>query len=241
MNETGHPAVTTDTQGAVRVIAVDDGKANAFSVPMLRSLGAELSAAETDEAVSAVVIAGNDRAFFAGFDLGVIQGGDPSAIAELVNAGGAFVRHAYGSSLPVVAASAGHSVAAGALLLLGCDHRVGLDGSFKIGLNEVAIALTLPGWALTIAAERLSRRHLQRCVANANLVDPQGAVDAGFLDELVTGDRSNVLSRAIEVAEGLAGTLDARAYMGTVEALRGATLERMDASIAAERAAAGLT
>ena len=79
-------------------------------------------------------------------------------------------------------------VAAGALLLLGCDHRVGPDADVKIGLNEVAIGLTLPDWALTIAQERLSRRHLQASVGNARLHDGRGAVDAGFLDAAVAPD-----------------------------------------------------
>ena len=55
------------------------------------------------------------------------------------------VRRAYGASVPVVAACTGHAVAAGALLLLGCDQRVGPDAPVKIGLNEVAIALTPAG------------------------------------------------------------------------------------------------
>ena len=236
-------AVSSETKGAVSVISVDDGKANAFSVSMLDALTAELSAAEADDAISAVVIAGNDRAFFAGFDLAVIQGGDPAAMAELVSAGGEFVRSVYGSSVPVVAASTGHAVAAGALLLLACDQRVGVDNPakpVKIGLNEVAIALVLPGWALEIAAERLSRRHLQRCVANAHLLDGKGAIDAGFLDEVVPGGDGGaaVLDRAIEIAAGLAETLDGKAYAGTVKRLRSDVLARMDASITAERAAA---
>jgi enoyl-CoA hydratase len=36
---------------------------------------------------------------------------------------------------PVVMACSGHSLAAGALILLTGDYRVGIDGAFKIGLN----------------------------------------------------------------------------------------------------------
>ncbi|MEL6982061.1 MAG: enoyl-CoA hydratase-related protein, partial [Actinomycetota bacterium] len=120
--------------------------------------------------------------------LGVMGSGDLDAVGEMVGAGGALVAHAYGAGVPVVAACTGHAVAAGALLLLGCDHRVGPDASIKIGLNEVAIGLTLPDWAMAIAADRLSKRHLQASVVNARLVDGQGAVDAGFLDAVVAPD-----------------------------------------------------
>ncbi len=235
--------VFTQDKGAVRVIAVDDGKANAFSVSMIETLISEIETAEADQSIGAVVIAGNQKAFFAGFDLSVIQSGDPAKITELTTAGGELVSCVYGAGIPVVGASTGHAVAAGALLLLGCDQRVGVDAPVKIGLNEVAIALQLPVWALTISVERLSRRHLQRCVTNAQLVDGKGAVDAGFLDEVVadSDDRVTVVvNRAVEIAEQLAQTLDPKAYAGTVRALRGDVLKKMNDSIAGERAAAGL-
>jgi len=233
-----HPHVSTSRQGAVQIVTVDDGRANAFSADLLGELTDLLRAAEADESTAAMVIAGNAKAFFAGFDLDVIGSGDGRAIAEMVTAGGGFIAACYGASIPVVAASTGHAVAAGALLLLGCDHRVGVDGPVKIGLNEVAIALTLPDWAITISKERLSRRHLQRSVANAVLVDGDGAVAAGYLDEAVPTDA--VVDRAVEVATGLAETLDARAYASTVQKLRGDVLAEMEASVAADRRAAGL-
>lgn len=220
------------------VITVDDGRANAFSAPLLAELTTQLNAAEGDDEVGAVVLAGNAKAFFAGFDLDVIRGGDPKAIAEMATAGGAFIREAYGAAVPVVAASTGHAVAAGALMLLGCDHRVGVDGPVKIGLNEVAIALTLPDWALAITRERVSKRYVQRSVANSLIFDGPGAVDAGYLDEVVPADQ--VIDRAVEVAAGLAETLDARAYRATVQNFRSEVLAQMDASVLRDREAAGL-
>ena len=117
-------------------------------------------------------------------------------------------------------------------MLLGCDLRIGADIDCKIGLNEVAIAMVLPDWALTISIERLSRRHLQLAVANAQVTDGRGAVQAGFLDEVVAAE--SVLEAA--VAAGAAwSALDRRAYAGTVRALRGPVLARMAEQIAADR------
>ena len=168
----------------------------------------------------------------------MIRGGDATAMAEMVTAGGAFIREAYGAAVPVVAAATGHAVAAGALMLLGCDHRVGVDGPVKIGLNEVAIALTLPDWALAIARERVSKRYVQRSVTNSLIFDGAGAVDAGYLDEAVPADQ--VVDRAVEVATQLAETLDARAYRATVQNFRGDVLAEMDAAVTRDRKAAGL-
>lgn len=233
-----HPHLEIEHRGTVLVATVDDGKANAFSTSLLTELAGLLAQAETDPAIGSMVIAGNGSAFFAGFDLAVIRGGDRAAIAELVSAGGAFVRMCYGAGIPVVGAANGHAVAAGALLLLGCDHRVGVDGPVKIGLNEVAIGLSLPGWAITVSQERLSRRYLQRCVVDAELLDGARAVDAGFLDEAVAPD--HVVDRAVEVATELGERLDPAAYRATVRSLRGETLAAMDAGIAADREVAGL-
>ena len=233
-----HSSISTRRVDNVVCISVDDGRANAFSPSLLLALSQELAEAEADSEVGAVVIAGNPKAFFAGFDLEVIRSGDSQAITEMTTAGGAFIRQAYGASLPVVAASTGHAVAAGALLLCGCDYRVGVDGPVKIGLNEVAIALTLPRWALLIAGERLSKRYLQVSVANAQIFDGSGAVAAGFLDEVTTPDQ--VVGRAIEVAQGFAEQLDSNAYAATVRNLRGGLLGEMDAAVASDRAAAGL-
>ena len=206
---------------------MDDGRANAVSLALSSALRAAIRQAEGDAGIGALVIAGRPGRFSGGFDLAVIRGGDAAAVKEMVDGGGRLVAEAYGSSVPVVAACTGHAVAAGALLLLACDHRVGPAADVKIGLNEVAIGLTLPDWALAIAAERLSKRHLQASVVNAQLFDGDGAVAAGFLDAAVEPDR--VVAAAIEHAARLA-ELDSAAYAATVQALRGPTLARMTAA-----------
>ena len=226
------PLVRYTQEDKVAVIAMDDGKANALSVQMIDELLAALERAERE--ASAVLLTGRPEKFCAGFDLEVMRGGDPAAISTLVSDGGALVRQLYGSGVPVVAACTGHALAAGALVLLGCDLRIGADLDCKIGLNEVAIGMVLPEWALTIAVERLSRRHLQSAVALARVSDGRGAVDAGFLDEVV--GEADVLETAVSAAAAM-GALSRRAYAGTVRALRGDVLARMEAQIAADRAA----
>jgi enoyl-CoA hydratase len=52
---------------------------------------------------------------------------------------------------PVVMVCTGHALAAGALILLTGDTRIGVRDDFKIGLNETAIGLALPTFALELA------------------------------------------------------------------------------------------
>jgi enoyl-CoA hydratase len=225
--------VTTERRGNVLICHLDDGKANALSTDMIAAIKQVIQTAESDDDIAAVVLHGRDGRFSGGFDLSVMRGGDIGAMSNLVCDGGDLVKMIFGASVPVVAACTGHALAAGALILLGCDVRIGADIDCKIGLNEVAISMVLPDWAFTIAVERLSKRHLQRAVANARLTNGAGAVDVGFLDEIVPA--AEVLAVAVARAGELAA-LDRRAYAGTVRALRGDVLDTMDAQVAADRA-----
>lgn len=228
------PALTVERRDAVMILHLDDGKANALSFEMIDRMLVALDEAERDDEIRAVVINGRPGKFSAGFDLGVMMGSDFGDIIKLVANGGELVHRLYGASVPVVAACTGHALAAGALILLGCDVRVGADIEAKIGLNEVAIKMVLPDWAFTIAEVRLSKRHMQRAVVNARITAPADAVDVGYLDEVVPVD--DVLDRAVAVAAELAATLDPSAYERTVRNFRGDTLDTMAAQVAADRA-----
>jgi enoyl-CoA hydratase len=225
-------SVTLETQGNVLIAHLDDGKANALSMASIATLLAAIDQAEGDEAIDALVLHGRPGRFSGGFDLEVIRGGDPAAISALVCAGGDLVHRLYGAGVPVVAACTGHALAAGALMLLGCDVRIGADIDCKIGLNEVAIGMVLPKWAMTIAQERLNPTHVQRAVVNGRLTDSRGAVEAGFLDEVAPAD--DVLAVAVAAASAMSA-LHRRAYIGTVLSFRGQTLAALAAQIASDR------
>ena len=223
-----------ERRDAVAVLHVDDGKVNALSFELIAAITAAVEAADGDDAVGAVVIHGREGRFSAGFDLGVMLAGDMADTVRLVADGGDLVRTLYGCGVPVVAACTGHALAAGALMLLGCDVRIGADVPAKIGLNEVAIKMVLPGWALTIAEARLSKRHLQRAIVNARVTGPQDAVDVGFLDEVAAADA--LLDTAVARAADLAATLDPPPYRETGRKFRGPVLDTMATQIAADRA-----
>lgn len=213
---------------------IDDGKANALSKEIIAAVLEALDEAEGDDSITSFVLHGREGKFSAGFDLTVMRAGDLAAMSDLVSDGGEVVRRLYGASVPVVAACTGHALAAGALVLLGCDLRIGADIDCKIGLNEVAIGMVLPDWAFTIALARLSNRHVQRSVATARITDAADAVDVGYLDEVVDADQ--VLDVAVARASEFAA-LDAGAYRGTVVKLRGEVVTTMADQIAADRAA----
>ena len=211
-------------EDGVAVVRMDDGKANAVGFDLIDALHAALDRA-TDEA-TAVAILGREGRFSAGFDLSVMTGGGD--VRKLVQGGGELLMRIYGHPQPVVAGVSGHALAAGALLALSCDTRIGAAGSFKIGLNETAIGMALPEFAIELARERLSKRWFTRCVLQAEIVDPDGAVEAGYLDRVV--DAADVESTVVDEARRL-GQLSAGAYRTTKRKSRAAVIERVLAGL----------
>ncbi len=206
--------VTTTDKEHYTLIAMDDGKANAVSFDMLQQLNAAFDQAQ--EAGKVVVICGRDGKFSAGFDLSVMGRMDESTM-DLLKQGAELSRRLVNFDTPVIAAATGHALAMGALMLLSVDYRIGVDGSYKTGLNEVAIGMTLPHFGVELARERLSKRHLNSAVSLAHIYDGAGAVEVGFLDEAV--DAEQLMTRAAAVAEQFSA-LNMEAHKGTKQRQR---------------------
>jgi len=179
----GSAAVSISNEAGVAVVRVDDGRANALSMDVLDALDAALDRAEGGGA-SAIVMAGRDGRFCAGFDLKVMMSGARERRLLVEKGAHLFLRMAE-FPRPIVIACGGHALAAGAVWLVSADWRIGADVEAKIGLNEVAIGLPLPIFAMELARERLSKRHFLAATAHARVYSPRGAVDAGYLDQVV--------------------------------------------------------
>ena len=217
---------TYQQAGDIALLSMDDGKANAFGLPLIAAVNAMLDRAADD--ARAVVLTGRPGMLSGGFDLNVIRGGD-AAQARAQGLGGArLMMRLYGWPQPLVVAASGHAIALGAFCVLTGDHRLGADGDFRIGLNEVAIGATLPPFAWTLAKERLSKRFLTQATLTAKMYDPKGARDAGFLDEVVAADKllDSALDHAAQLAE-----LDADAFAGMKQGLRGESIDAVLAGL----------
>jgi enoyl-CoA hydratase len=230
-----HPAddpgpLTTTIEDGVAVLRFDDGKANVLSHAAIDAFEAALDRA-TDEA-RAVCIVGREGKLCAGFDLAVMTG-EPEGVRHLVSRGAELLMRIYLHPQPVVVAVTGHAVAAGALLALACDVRIGADVPAKIGLNETSIGMPLPQFAAELARDRLTPTTLTRATLTAEIYDPAGAVEVGYLDRVVPADE--VIEAAIAEAIRLSAYRPG-AYARTKEVLRGATVDRIQAGTAADLA-----
>lgn len=189
---------TYDLADGIATITLDDGKVNALSPAMSGEIAAQLDRAGADEAL-VVVLTGRAQTFSAGFDLRV----EPAGWAEMLVAGASLAEKLLSFPKPVVVACNGNAIAMGAFLLLSADYRIGAEGAFRIGLNEVMIGMTLPWFGIEIARHRLARPYFDRCTVTGVLLGPDEAVTAGFLDRVAAPDELASVART--VAGELAG------------------------------------
>ena len=64
----------------------------------------------------------------------------------------------YPSRLATIAAVEGHAPAAGCLLALACDYRVGARGPYAMGFNEVQFGLRVPPWFVPVIQSTVGTR-----------------------------------------------------------------------------------
>jgi len=223
-DESGASPVTVTDHGDVALVTMDDGKANALGFPMFEGLAAAL---DDSADAGAVVVAGRPGQFSAGFDLKVMaQGGDETR--NLLATGVKVFLQAYLHHRPVVAACTGHAVAAGALILMSCDERLGADGDFRIGMPELAIGMPLPYFAAELMRERLSPQHLG-VATMGRMYDPAEATKVGYLDEVVNTER--VLDAAVDRARAYS-SVGVNIMRRTRVTMRGATADAIRTGLA---------
>ncbi len=191
------------------IISINNGKANAISHEVIEGLNSSLDKAEQEKKV--IILTGEGGIFSGGFDLKVMTKSPESAL-ELVTKGSKLSLRMLSFSQPIIVACNGHAIAKGAFLLLSADYRIGLEGDFKIGLNEVAIGMTMHYAGIAIAKARLSEVYLNRSVNNAEIYSSKDAVKAGFLDVIVP--ENHLLPTAIKVAE-MSAKLNKKAHAET--------------------------
>jgi len=221
---------TYSLEDSIAIVTMDDGKANALSMPMIDGVLAALTRAEGE--AKAMVLAGRTDKFCAGFDLRVMWSGPEHATALLV-AGSEMLLRLYDAHLPLVIACTGHALAGGALVVLTGDYRIGAQGAFKIGLNEVSIGMPVPVLAMEMARDRLSKRALTRAALLSEIYTPDDAVGAGYLDEVVAADQLLVRAKAEAVK---LGALAKSAFRATKTRLRRQTIEYIRNTMARDMA-----
>ena len=217
--------VSYQCNDGIALLTLCNGKANAISPDVIAAFNSALDRAQQDGAI--VILTGQPGILSGGYDLKVMMSSPENALS-LVAQGSALARRMLSHPYPIIVACSGHAVAKGAFLLLSADYRIGVEGSFTIGLNEVKIGMTMHHVGITLARDRLRKSAFQRSVINAEMFNPQTAKDAGFLDEVVAPDE--LMNAAQRMAQQLK-TLNLKAHAKTKLKVRKALLDTLDQAI----------
>jgi len=217
--------ISYQLEDGIATLTLSNGKVNAISPDVIAAFNAALDRAEQDRAI--VVITGQPGILSGGYDLKVMTSGPQNAI-NLVAAGSTLARRMLAHPYPIIVACPGHAVAKGAFILLSADYRIGVEGPFNIGLNEVQIGMTMHHAGIELARDRLRKSAFHRSVINGEIFNPEGAVDAGFLDKVVPAEQ--LMATAVAAAQQLK-KINMTAHKNTKLKVRKALLETLDKAI----------
>lgn len=213
----------------VATLTLNNGKVNALSPDMIAAFNRGLDQAEQDRAI--VIITGQPGILSGGYDLKVMTSSLDNAF-NLVALGSTLTRRMLAHPYPIIVACPGHAIAKGAFLLLAADYRIGTEGAFNIGLNEVLIGMTMHHAGIALAKDRLTKPAFQRSVINGELFSPQDAIAAGFLDRVVPAEK------LMDTAQAMATTMkkiNMHAHAKTKLKVRKDLLEALDAAIEVDK------
>jgi enoyl-CoA hydratase len=187
------PLVRSERRGAAALLTLNrPDKLNAINGPVIEALDAALDAAEADDCVRVIVVAGAGRAFSAGFDLDLGLGDgkpDPATVRRALENDFRVIMRFWDSPKPTIAAVHGYCLGSAMELALACDLTIAADdcrfGEPEVRFGSGIVALLLPwlagpkaakyllltGEDRAAAAEMLAMGLVNRVVPAASLLD----------------------------------------------------------------------
>jgi 3-hydroxyacyl-CoA dehydrogenase len=191
-------SVTYEIRGDVAVLRMSNPPVNGLGIATRRGLVESLDRALDDDAVRAVVVTGDTRAFSGGADIREFNKPEASQEPTLPTVIDRFER----STKPVVAAIEGLALGGGLELALGMNARVA-DGTALIGLPEVKLGI-LPGAGGTQRFPRAAGLEVAlNMIVSGEPVKAKRLAATRLFDKLVDSD---TVAAAVEVARSMVGS-----------------------------------
>lgn len=232
-------SLIVDHTGGVTVLTIDRAEAlNALNAELLTALDHEITAADADAGVRAVVITGaGEKAFSAGADLKEMAGLDAGAALDHLKRGQDVLRRIESTSTPVIAAVNGLALGGGLELALAATFPVLVDTA-TLGLPEAGLGL-IPGYGGT---QRLPRAVGERTAAYLMLTGERLNADDAYrlgMTPIAPVQGGRLLSTAVAIADQIAaqGPQAVRSILQALVVGRNAPLE---AGLTAETGLAAL-
>jgi enoyl-CoA hydratase len=174
---------------------------NALNPPLMLELGKALYELDADEGIGAIVLTGNEKAFAAGADIGVMKDYSymDAYLSDYITRDWEHIRRI---RKPVIAAVAGYALGGGCELAMMCDIIIAADNA-KFGQPEVKLGI-MPGAGGTQRLPRYtSKAKAMDLCLTARTMDAQEAERAGLVSRLVPLDK--LMEEALAAAATIAG------------------------------------
>jgi enoyl-CoA hydratase len=193
--------IKVEHKGRVGVITLNRPKQlNALNPQLMQELGAALQAFDADAETGAIVITGNEKAFAAGADIGVMKDYSymDAFMADYITRDWEHIRRI---RKPVIAAVSGYALGGGNELAMMCDIVIAAENA-RFGQPEINLGI-MPGAGGT---QRLPRavgkaKAMDLCLT-ARMMDAQEAERAGLVSRIVPLEK--LMEEAMAVAEKIA-------------------------------------
>jgi enoyl-CoA hydratase len=189
-----------EDRGPVRILSLNrPDKLNALDTALTQALHDALLAADAEESVRAIVLAGSGRAFCAGADLTEFSTLTP-ANQELVEKRADLTCRTQAMmqslSKPVVSAVRGAAVGGGAGLAIGCDMMVA-GNDLKFGYPELRHSI-VPALVMTGLQRSLGRKAAFELISLGRLIGAEEARILGLVNRIVAPE--DIVEAALEIA-----------------------------------------
>ena len=226
-----YTCIRTETRDAVGLVVLDRPKVlNALNRRLIEELCGALARFDADDAIGAMVITGNEKAFAAGADISEMVDKDSMDMFT--------ARHFEGWERfetlrkPVIAAVAGYALGGGCELAMACDIVIAADNA-RFGQPEIKLGV-LPGLGGTQRLPRVAgkAKAMDMCLT-ARMMDAEEAERSGIASRVVPLDR--LLDEAMEAAAVIA-SMSRPAVLMVKEAIDRAYETNLQSGLDAERA-----
>ncbi|MEO8001667.1 MAG: enoyl-CoA hydratase/isomerase family protein [Arenimonas sp.] len=179
--------------GSIHEINLARPPVNAMNFDLLDALTNAIEAAPANGA-RGLILSGGEKVFSGGLDVPYLMSLDKAGLLRCWSRFFDAARALANSSVPVVAAIAGHNPAGGCVLALCCDYRVMARGPFRIGLNETQVGLAVPEAIQYLMRRVVGAQRAERLIVAGAMVESELAHQIGLVDELC--DQANVIDAA---------------------------------------------
>lgn len=180
--------ITCQIEGGIATLILNRPKVNAINGEMVNQLQSHLDELITEKRIKGIILTGIPGFFSAGLDVLELFPLNREEILKFWTRFNRLLITLFTYPKLIFSAISGHSPAGGTVLAIMTDYRVMASGKFKIGLNEVAVGLTLPGAIGEVFQYLLGNRQAEMYALTGSLVSPEKALDMGLVDEVCVAE-----------------------------------------------------